>query len=142
MFDFFMSEEKKIQRHQRTLTDRAQQAEEREASVRWLAGHATPVALLALLSRFDMRLEHQLKDTAEKESLYDELVRIGRPVVEPLRAHLKKSRQVTIPLRLLAELEGVETTVGAVIELLEQELKKDDFKPEKKRQLLVWLAEG
>jgi hypothetical protein len=142
VFDFFLSDEKKIQRHQRTLTDKAQQAEEREASVKWLASHGTPVALLALLSRFEMRLEHQLKDTDEKDALFAQLVQIGQPVVEPLRAHLKKARQVTIPLRLLAELEGIDESVRTVLALLEAERTKDDFKPDKKRQLLVWLAEG
>ncbi len=142
VFDFFLSDEKKIQRYQRTLTDKAEQPEEREAASRWLAQNGSPVGLLALLSRFEMRLEHQLKDSDEKEAVYDQLVRIGQPVVEPLRAHLKKARQVSIPLRLLAELDGIDQTVGLVLQLLEQERKKDDFKPDKKRQLLVWLADG
>jgi hypothetical protein len=142
VFDFFLSDEKKIQRYQRSLTDKAQQAEEREAAARWLAQNGTPVALLALLSRFEMRLEHQLKDTDEKEAVYDQLVRIGKPVVEPLRVHLKNGRQVSIPLRLLVELDGIDAAVALVLDLLEHERKKDDFKPDKKRQLLVWLAEG
>ena len=36
LFDFFLNDDQKINKHQRTLTDKAQQAEEREASARWL----------------------------------------------------------------------------------------------------------
>jgi hypothetical protein len=142
LFDFFLSDAKKIQRYQRALVDKAQQAEERAVSARWLADHGTPIALLALLSRFEMRLEHQMNDQAEKEDLYGLLIRLGEPVVEPLRAHLKKGRQMGFPLRLMVELQGVDRTVDLVLDLLEHERKKDDFKADKKQQLLVWLAEG
>lgn len=142
LFDFFMSDEQKINKHQRTLTDKAQQAEEREASARWLLQNGKPVSLLALLSRFEMRLEHQLNDQNEKELVYGMIAGQGDAAIEPLRAHLKRARQMAIPLRLLAEMRGTEEAVNAAIELLELERKKDDFKPEKKMQILVWLAEG
>lgn len=142
LFDFFMNDEQKINKHQRTLTDKAQQAEEREASARWLLQKGTPVALLALLSRFEMRLEHQLNDQSEKDMVYAMMVQKGEAAIEPLRAHLKRARQMAIPLRLLSELRGTDEAVDAAIELLGLEHKKDDFKPEKKMQILVWLAEG
>lgn len=142
LFDFFLSDDRKIEKHQRTLTDKAQQAEDRDTSARWLSQRATPVSLLALLSRFEMRLEHQLNDQSEKESVYALLVGHGKATLEPLQAHLKKARQVGIPLRLLAEIEGIGAAVDTAIALLQAERQKDDFKPEKKRQLLVWLAEG
>ena len=36
LFDFFLSDEKKIAKHQRRLTNRDSQPEDREASARWL----------------------------------------------------------------------------------------------------------
>ncbi len=68
-FDLFMSDEKKIKKHHRRLTNRDAQDEDREASAHWLADNGTPEALLALLSRFDMALDHQLKDQLSSTSI-------------------------------------------------------------------------
>jgi hypothetical protein len=140
-FDIFLSEEKKIGKNRLRLTSKDSQAEDREAAARWLADNKSPHALLALLSRFDMKLEHQLNDKAEKELVYGLLVAIGEPVQKPLRSWLKQCRHVSVPLKLLEELTDGPTAVQQVYKLLEAELARDDFKPEKKHALLVWLAE-
>src|SRR5690606_10841964 len=44
-------------------------------------------------------------------------------------------------LRLYEQLTNRATVMARVLELLEIELAKDDLKPEKKRELLVWLAD-
>ena len=89
-----------------------------------------------------MRLEHQLNDQSEKDLVYAMIAQKGDAAIEPLQAHLKRARQMAIPLRLLSEMKGTETAIDAAIELLRVEHKKDDFKPDKKMQILVWLAEG
>jgi hypothetical protein len=48
---------------------------------------------------------------------------------------------VAIPLRLYEELTDRERTTQRVYELLAAERARDDFKPDKKKRLLVWLAE-
>lgn len=141
LLDFFLSEDKKIQKHQRRLTNRDVQVEDREASAQWLADNGSGKSLVALLSRFDMNLENQLKDRAEKDFVYGLLVQKGEAVVKPLTVHLKRCRQFALPIRLLAELQGDEAAIEQVFGLLEHEREKDDFKPEKKTHLLVWLAE-
>ena len=45
------------------------------------------------------------------------------------------------PLRLFIELAGEDAAVEKVFDLLELESKKDDFKPQKKNDLLVWLVD-
>lgn len=141
LFDFFLSEDKKIQKQQRRLTDKNQQPEEREGAARWLADNGSGKALLALLSRFDMNLDNQLKDKAEKDLTYALLVQKGESLDKPLAVHLKRCRQFALPIRLLEELRGEEAAIEMVFSLLQHELEKDDFKPEKKTHLLVWLAE-
>ncbi|MEQ1504915.1 MAG: hypothetical protein ABMB14_21970 [Myxococcota bacterium] len=141
IFDVFLSEEKRIQKNQRTLTNRDVQAEDREGAARWLADNGTPKALVALLTRFDMNLENQLKDKSEKDFAYGLLKGMGEPVIRPLERHLEKCRQIAAPLRMYLELKGEEPAILKVYELLETERKKDDFKPQKKMDLLVWLAE-
>jgi hypothetical protein len=141
MFDFFLSEEKKIAKHQRRLTNRDAQPEDREASARWLVDQGSPQSLLALLARFDVSLDHQLKDKGEKELVYALASSQGAEHMSaPLDVWLRQCRSVALPLRLLEDLEGKDTAVKMACDLLEVERKRDDFKPEKKKTLLIWLA--
>jgi len=140
IFDMFLSEEKRIAKQQRAVTNRDAQAEDREAAARWLADNGSPKAIVALLTRFDMKLENQLKDKAERDFVYALLISIGEPVVRPLKRHLKKCRTIAMPIRLFEELADKEQTIQLVFELLQREYEKDDFKPRRKTDLLVWLA--
>jgi len=139
--DLFISDEKKIRNRQRTLTNRDSQAEDREIAARWLADNGSGKALLSLLSRFDMQLEHQIHDRDERELIFALGMSIGEPIIKPLRAHLKKCKKFAMPIRLFHQLQGEKKTVEFVFELLEIELKKDDFKAGKKTDMLVWLTE-
>ncbi len=141
IFDFFLSEEKRIAKEQRNLTNRDKQPEDRDAAARWLADRENPKAIVALLTRFDMNLENQLKDRSEKEFVYGLLVSKGEPAVRPLERHLSRCRQIASPLRLFVDLKGREAAVEKVFELLDIERERDDLnKPEKKVDLLVWLV--
>jgi hypothetical protein len=142
MFDWFMSTENKIRKHQRRVTNRDTQPDEREQSVRWLLDEGSPKALRALLMRFDMTLPHQLNDKAEREHTYDLLLVKGDELLRPLRLHLKKCRGFAYPLRMFEEVTDAQQTIEMVYQLLRIEYEKDDLNhPEKKRNLLIWLAE-
>ena len=141
LFDIFLSEEKRIQKQQRRVTNRDLQPEDREAAARWLADNGSGKALMALLSRFEMRLENQMKDQSEREFVYGLLVQHGNDLARPLRHHLRKARQIAMPVRLLQELEGEEAAIEVVYDLLRLEAERDDFKPDKKTDLLVWLTD-
>ena len=140
-FDFFLNEEARIQKNQRTLTNRDVQPEDRDAAARWLAANGKPKSLVALLTRFDLNLENQLKDKNEKEVVYKLLEEAGAAAVRPIERHLEKCRQIAIPLKLYVALQGEAAAIEKVVQLLEAERAKDDFKPQKKVDLLVWLVD-
>jgi hypothetical protein len=141
IFDVFLSEESRIQKSQRTLTNRDVQPEDRDKAARWLADRSSPKAIVAMLTRFDMNLENQLKDKGEKDLVYGLISAHGEAVMRPLERHLEKCKQIALPLRMYLELKGEEAAVLKVYELLEFERKKDDFKAQKKMDMLVWLAD-
>ncbi len=141
LFDFFLSEEKQIARHVRRLTNRDSTPEDREGSARWLSDKGTPEALVGMLQRFDLNLEHQLKDSAEKEAVYSLLLGHGKKVLEPAKAWLPRCKQFALPIKLIGEIEGAAAQLDVALHLLEAEHLKDNFKPEKKKALLVWLAD-
>ncbi len=139
--DMFLSDDKKIRNRQRTLTNRDSQSEDREIAARWLADKGTGKALLSMLSRFDMQLDHQLNDRDEREVIYALAMSKGEAIIKPLRAHLKKCKKFALPIRLFKNLQGETKTVELVFELLQVELDKDDFKAGKKTDMLVWLTD-
>ncbi|MCB9689629.1 MAG: HEAT repeat domain-containing protein [Alphaproteobacteria bacterium] len=141
LFDFWMNEDQKIAKQQRLLTDRNQQAEERDKAARWLVDNGSPKAIVALLTRFDIALENGLKDKAEKETMLELLRSLGDALSRPLERHLERCRHIALPLQLYVDLKGEEAATVKLFEILEIERKKDDFKPEKKVDALVWLAE-
>lgn len=142
LFDFMLSPEKKIAKHVRRLTNRDAQPEDREASAAWLADQGTPQALMGLLSRFDMKLDHQLKDQGEKDKLSALLVELGEATVEPTQAWLRQCKAVARPLALLERVRGEAAAIAAAFEILEIEREHgNDFKPQKKKAVLIWLAE-
>jgi len=141
LFDFFLSEDRKIQKQQRNLTNRDNQPDEREQAARWLSDNGSGKALVALLSRFEMQLEHQMHDRDEREFVYGLLMGHGEHIERPLRVHLKKCRKMAMPLRLYAEVFGEEKAIALVYDLLRIERERDDFKPQKKTDLLVWLVD-
>jgi len=140
LFDVFMNEDKLISKKQRTLTSLDSTPEEREAVAFWFSDKGSPKALMALLSRFDMNLTHQLHDRQEKEKVYSLLASHGDVVERPLRAWLKQCKQFALPLRLFEDMFGKEEAIEIAFELLRIEHARDDFKPKKKHELLVWLA--
>ena len=131
-FDLFLNDDKKIQKHQRRLTNRDSNPEDREMSARWLVENGTPRALYALLTRFDMKLTHQMHDHDEKETLFQLIIQVGDPLLDPLKAWLRNCKQFPLPLRLYKEMTGEENAVQMALDLLQFEYEKDDFKPNKK----------
>lgn len=140
LFDFFTAEGK-LKRHVRRVADRDVQAEDRDASARWLVDNGSEQAILGLLGRFDTNLSQQTKDAAEKEQIFQFLVSLGDKVVDPTREHIRRCKQFVLPLRLLEHFRGPAAANAAALELLEAERSRSAFYPEKKKNLLVWIAE-
>ena len=142
MFDFFMSPEKRMARHVRRLTNRDAQPEDRQASAEWLASEGSPRAILGLLSRFDMKLDHDIKNSTEIEAMISLVLSLRKDAVEPLKVWLRQCKAVTQPLEILVQLEGERVAIESCYDILARERESgNDFKPAKKRAVLLWLAE-
>ncbi len=138
-YDFFTPSS--VAKHGRRAQDRDLQAEDRMQSMRWLADQKTPEALYALSKRFDLQLEHHLKDRTEKEAVIDMLLEAGPVGGEAARAHARHSPNFQHSVRAIERLEGAAAAVQVLLELLAHETVENEFHPEKKRTLLLTLAE-
>ena len=128
-----------VKRHSKRLSNLNAQVEDRESSAYWLAENGSEQAILGLLGRFSVTYEHQMKDMNEKDLVYGLLKDIGADVVGPIKTWARTAPQFARPLKLVDHFDGGEAVVALLLQLLESE--NDPFKPEKKRQVLIRLAE-
>ena len=130
-----------ITKHGRRVADRDANKDDRRISMQWLAEDGSPEALLALCKRFELQLDHQLKDRDEKDECIDLLAEKGAAGLDAARSFARKSASFQNVLRLIDRVEGTSAGTAFLLELLSTESVDDEFKPEKKKHLLVTLAE-
>ncbi len=130
-----------LKRHARRVGTRDAQAEDREASARWLLDNGSEEAMTAVFNRFELQLEHSLKDKKEKELVFEMLVDTGPKAAAAARAFAKTSVHFQWPVAVIDKVEGPGAGTRALIELLGTQRVEDEFRPEKKRTLLLFLAE-
>lgn len=141
-FDFLLGGPAgQLKRHARRVANRDAQPDDREASAHWLAELGSEDALLALCGRFALQLEHGLKDRKEKDLAFELLVEHGQPAAAVARRWASGNPNFHHAVRLVERIEGPEAALGLLLELLEAEQVEQEFKPEKKRNLLISLAE-
>ncbi len=141
LFDFFTGgKEGQLKRHARRLKNLNAQAEDRQVSAHWLAEEGSEEAVLGLLGRFEVNYEQRMKDGQEKDLVFELLRSMGAARVgAPVRQWVRKNQAFARPLQLIEELEGTDAAVDVLLDMLGREV--DPFKPEKKRQILIKLAD-
>lgn len=143
LLDWFKggSGESKIKKYSKKLRNKDTPLEERESIALWLAEEGSEEAILGLLGRFEMTYEHGMKDAAEKEQVSNLVLGLGQNAVGPLETFLRSANSFSRPLNLFEKLTDADRTQTMVLELLDAEYKKSGLKPQKKRDLLVKLAD-
>lgn len=135
----FGGDEGQLKRHAKRVVNLNAQAEDREASAQWLAENGSDEAIGALLNRFTVKYEQGMKDAAEKENVYRLLIDLGPRVADTVIAWARTHDQFAQALRIVEHFRGPEEAIGLLLEMLAAQ--NDPFKPEKKRQILIHLAD-
>lgn len=140
-YDFLFGSQRQLSTNIKRIADRNTQAEDRDAAARWLAQNGSEEALFGLFGRFDLQIEHSLKDRNEKELVTDLLLDHGEKVLPLARRFAEKSTNFVYAVRVTERISGEATGTGLLLDLLAQESLENELKPEKKRLLLIALAE-
>jgi len=142
-FDFFGggSIEKQIGKHAARIKKKDAQQEDRIASAYWLAENGSTEAIMALLGRFEMTYEHLMKDSQEKEAVQALVLELGETALPAIEHFLRRSKQFARPLALYQQIAGDDKTLELLFEMLAIESERSELKPDKKRSLLIKLAE-
>ena len=140
IFDFFTGgEEGQIKRHAKRLRNLNSQGEDRMLSAQWLAEQGSEEAIVGLLGRFMITYEQRMKDTQEKEQVHQLLLGLATRALPAIKQWVLRNEAFAIPLSVVEEIEGPAAAVDLLLEMLGREV--DPFKTEKKRQILVKLAD-
>jgi hypothetical protein len=137
----FGNPQKQLERQCKRVQNINAQPEDREAAALFLAEDGSEPAIYGLLGRFDVRIENAMKDRNEKAFVFELLEALGEPVLEPAILFSKRCKNIANPLRLIEALGGTEPVLATALEMLDEEAAKEDYKPDRKRHLLVLLAE-
>lgn len=130
-----------LKRHSRRISNRDAQQEDREASAQWLFDNGAPEALTAMCGRFEMQLEHGLKDRKEKELVFEMLCEKGEAGAAVARAFAVRTAAFAYPVRVVERVSGQAAAVDLLLELLARESVDNELKPDKKHHVLIALAE-
>ncbi len=138
--DFF-SAEGKLRRLGKKVTEKYGPPENRQKVIEQLAQMDTPEALSTLLLRFTINSDPSITDAEEKQHVFDLVLDAGEKAVGPLRDFVRRQESISWALRLLAELLPAEEVTAIVISELTRLGPEYTRDPEKKVQLINWLAE-
>ena len=137
----FGSPAKQLERQCKRVQNINAQPEDREAAALFLAEDGSEQAIYGLLGRFDVRIENAMKDRNEKAFVFDLLEALGQPALDPAVIFSKRCKNIANPLRLIEALGGTGPLLDTVLGMLDEEAEKEDYKPDRKRHLLVLLAD-
>ncbi len=137
----FGSPAKQLDRQCKRAQNINAQPEDREAAALFLAEDGSEQAIYGLLGRFDVRIENAMKDRNEKAFVFELLVALDEPALEPAVLFAKRCKNIANPLRLIEAIGGTEPLLATALGMLDEEAEKEDYKPDRKRHLLVLLAD-
>jgi hypothetical protein len=107
LFDFFSGgPDGQLKRHSKRAMNLNAQAEDREASLHWLAQDGSEQAILGLLGRYSVTYEHQMKDLNEKELVFELLETLGEQVCAPIKIWARRAPKFARPLQVVYNFVG------------------------------------
>lgn len=145
-FDRDQSQDRRIRKLRKTLTNMYVQPPERKYAIEMLHDINTPDAVMALLARFEDNAPNTTVDADEKTYVYETLVNMATDprvdvrgiVIDYLRGREEK---INWPMKVLTDLLDYQEMIALVRELLAS--CGDDYQrnPEKKHELILRSAD-
>lgn len=140
MFGLF-SKEKTLQRTITRATNKLAQQADRFPALEQLAQDGSEEALLGLCKRFAITSSKSVEDEQEKAWVVDSLVSKGPDALPALRRFIKTAEVLSFPLKVLERIADKTKVLELVDEVLEGEPPGYVRHPERRIDLVRWLAD-
>lgn len=135
------SKEKSLDRTIEKATNKFAQHMDRFASLHKLADDGSPAALLGLCKRLGVSTHMSADDEIERPWVVDTLVQKGEPGLDAIRTYMKTSLGLSLPLRVVQRAATGPRVLEIVDEVLADEQPGYTRDPQRRMDLLGWLAE-
>ena len=135
------SKEKSLQRTIERATNKLSQQPDRWGAMEKLRDEGSEEALYGLCKRFGITSMKGVEDEQEKNWVVDTLVAKGPVAEQPLRRFLKSAQHLAFPLKVLERICNKDRALEIVDELLAIETPGYTRDPERRMDLIHWLAE-
>ena len=140
MFGLF-SKEKALQKTIDKATNKLSQQVDRWAALERLKEDGTEEALFGLCKRFGITSMKGVEDEQEKNWVVDTLVGFGARALAPVIRYMKKADQLAFPLKVLERVADRARVLEGADELFASEPPGYVRMPERRIDLIRWLAE-
>ncbi len=135
------SKDRALQRTIDKATNKLAQQPDRWGALERLREDGSDEALFGLCKRFGITAMKGVEDEQEKSWVGDVLVEKGAAVIPALVRYMKSAEQLSFPLRVLERVGDHDQQLAVVDELLASEPPGYVRMPDKRIDLLKWLAE-
>jgi len=135
------SKEKSLQRTIERATNKLAQQPDRWGAMEKLRDDGSEEALVGLCKRFSITSSKGVEDEQEKNWVVDTLVAKGQTAEKPLRRYLKSAQHLAFPLKVLERIADRDKAFEIIDELLASEEPGYTRDPERRLDLIRWLAE-
>lgn len=140
MFGLF-SKEKALQKTIEKATNKLSQQVDRWGALEKLKEDGTEEALLGLCKRFGITSMKGVEDEQEKNWVVDTLVSFGARSLAPVVRYMKSAEQLAFPLKVLERIADKAKVLEVADELFKSEPPGYVRMPERRIDLIRWLAE-
>ncbi len=139
MFGF--SKERGLRRAMDKVMNKYAQSPDRWAAMEKLGKDGSEEALYALTKRFSYKYDKTIEDQQEKEWVKDTLISKGEASLPGVRRYMKDAQSLHYPLIVVGRVAPIATALEIVDELLASEPPGYTRDPERRTDVIAWLAE-
>lgn len=139
MFGF--SKERGLRRAMDKVMNKHAQSVDRFAAMEKLGKDGSEEALYALTRRFSFKYDKTIEDQQEKQWVLDTLISKGDSALPAVRRYMKEAQSLHYPLIVMGRVAPVAVCLEIVDEILASEPPGYTRDPERRADLIAWLAE-
>ncbi len=140
MFGMF-SKDRSLKRAIEKVTNKHAQSADRWAAMEKVAKNGSEDALLALCTRFGFKYDKTIEDQQEKQWVVDTLIGKGQDALPAVRRYMKTATSLHYPLIVVGRVADQATIFSIIDEILADEPPGYTRDPERRTDVLSWLAE-
>ena len=135
------SKDRALKRAMDKVVNKLAQSADRWAAMEKLAKDGSDESLYVLCKRFSFKYDKMIEDQQEKGWVVDTVSGKGKSALPAVQRYIREAASLHYPLAILGRIADAETALGVIDEILKVEPPGYTRDPERRADILAWLAE-